>query len=320
MSAQLIDGNRIRAKILRQIERDVASLKERKQGVPGLAIIHVGDDPASIAYARQKEQAAHSLGYAYREHPFEPTVTERELRARISELNRDPAIHGILLQLPLPAHLNADALAAVIDPDKDVEGRHPVNAGRLFQGLAGLRPCTPLGVMRLLDDIGFELAGKRAVIVGRSNIVGKPMAMLLLAAHATATICHRRSDVPAAVSQADLVVAAVGAPRAIKGAWIKHGAVVIDVGIHRIDGELVGDVEFEAAAKRASFITPVPGGVGAVTVAMLMHNTFLAWANRQSSGSEPALASWTEAGPWPTRPASPPLALPIPGVAAVVVA
>jgi methylenetetrahydrofolate dehydrogenase (NADP+)/methenyltetrahydrofolate cyclohydrolase len=255
MSAQLIDGNRIRAKILQQIERDVASLKERKQGSPGLAIIRVGDDPASVAYAREKERAAHSLGFAYREHPFDPTVTERELRARICELNRDPAIHGIFLQLPLPAHLNADALAAVIDPDKDVEGRHPVNAGRLFQGLDGLRPCTPSGVMRLLDDIGFELGGKKAVIVGRSNIVGKPMAMLLLAAHATATICHRRSDVPAAVSQADLVVAAVGVPRAIKGAWIKHGAVVIDVGIHRIDGKLVGDVEFEEAAERASFIT-----------------------------------------------------------------
>jgi methylenetetrahydrofolate dehydrogenase (NADP+)/methenyltetrahydrofolate cyclohydrolase len=320
MSAQLIDGNRIRAKILQQIERDVARLKEWKQGVPGLAVIRVGDDPASTAYARQKERAAHALGYAYHEHLFEPRVSERELRGRISELNRDPAIHGILLQLPLPAHVDADALAAAIDPDKDVEGCHPVNAGRLFLGRDGLRPCTPSGVMRLLGDIGFELAGKKAVIVGRSNIVGKPMAMLLLAAHATATICHRRSDVLAAVSQADLVVAAVGEPRAIKGAWIKRGAVVIDVGIHRIDGKLIGDVEFEEAAERASFITPVPGGVGAVTVAMLMHNTFLAWANRQPTGSEPALASWTEAGPWPTRPTSPQLALPIPGVATVVAA
>jgi methylenetetrahydrofolate dehydrogenase (NADP+)/methenyltetrahydrofolate cyclohydrolase len=318
MSAQLIDGNRIRAKILRQIERDVARLKEQQQGVPGLAVIRVGDDPACIAYAREKERAAHTLGYAYRELPFELTVTERELHGRISELNRDPAIHGILLQLPLPAHLDADALAAVIDPDKDVEGRHPVNAGRLFQGLAGLRPCTPMGVMRLLEDIGLELAGKRAVIVGRSNIVGKPMAMLLLAAHATATICHRRSDVPAAVSQADLVVAAVGAPRAIKGAWIKHGAVVIDVGIHRVDGKLVGDVEFEEAAERASFITPVPGGVGAVTVAMLLHNTCLAWASRQPSVAEATLASWTEAGPWPPRPSGPQAVLPIPPVAAVV--
>jgi methylenetetrahydrofolate dehydrogenase (NADP+)/methenyltetrahydrofolate cyclohydrolase len=223
----------------------------------------------------------------------------------IGELNRDSTVHGILLQLPVPAHLNPDELIAAIDPDKDVDGLHPVNAGRLFQGRDGLRPCTPMGVMRLLAEIGFEPAGTRAVIVGRSNVVGKPMAMLLLAANATTTICHRRSDVPSAVRQADLVVAAVGAPRSIQGIWIKPGAVVIDVGINRVGGKLVGDVEFEEARERASFITPVPGGVGAVTVAMLMHNTFLAWAGQQRNRQAPANGCWPEAGPGlaPSRPA-----------------
>ena len=290
MSAQLIDGNRIREMILQQIGQDLARLKRIIGGVPGLAIVRVGDDPASMAYIRQKKLTAQGLGYDYREHLFPETTRQSELIERITQLNRDSSVHGILLELPLPPPLNPDVLAAAIDPDKDVDGLHPVNAGRLFQGRTGLRPCTPAGVMRVLEEIGFELGGKQAVIVGRSNIVGKPMAMLLLAANATATICHRQSDVPSALKQADLVVAAVGAPRSIKGAWIKPGAVVIDVGINRIDGKLVGDVEFEEASERASFITPVPGGVGAVTVAMLMHNTFLVWAGQQQNGKRAEIA------------------------------
>jgi methylenetetrahydrofolate dehydrogenase (NADP+) / methenyltetrahydrofolate cyclohydrolase len=300
MGAQLIDGKNIRTRILRQIGQDLVRLKPEKAGVPGLAVIHVGDDPASGAYIRQKRLAAEELGYHYREYRFAETVQQAELIDLIRRLNQDPSVHGILLQLPLPAHLSADTLAAALDPDKDVDGVHPINAGRLFQGRNGLRPCTPSGVMRILEEIGFEPAGQKAVIIGRSNIVGKPMAMLLLAADATATICHRRSDLPSAVGQADLVVAAVGAPRSIKGAWIKRGAVVIDVGINRIDGKLIGDVEFEEASERASFITPVPGGVGAITVAMLMHNTFLAWAGEQQSGSAKVINRSTERGIGPT--------------------
>lgn len=278
MPAQLIDGKQIRTKILQEIDEELARVRPRIGGAPGLAILRVGDDPASIAYIRQKMLAAEQLGYRYQEYLFPADAAETEVIESIRRLNEDPEVHGILLQLPVPRHLNPDVLVAAIHPAKDVDGLHPVNAGRLFQGQGGLRPCTPAGVMRLLDEINFDPAGKRAVIVGRSNIVGKPMAMLLLAADATATICHRRSDVPAALRHADLVVAAVGAPRSIRGDWIKPGAVVVDVGINRIGGKLIGDVEFEEAAERASFITPVPGGVGAVTVAMLMYNTFLAFA------------------------------------------
>ena len=287
MSAECIDGVRIRGKILSWIEQSLAG-EARHQGPPGLAVIRVGDDPASVAYIRQKRRAAESLGYAYREWVFESSITENELIRRIERLNRDPEVHGVLVQLPLPRHLSPERLVAAIAPDKDVDGLHPVNAGRLFQGLSGPRPCTPLGVMYLLEDIGFDLVGKRAVIVGRSNIVGKPMALMLLAANATATLCHRYSELPDTLRQADLVVAAVGSPGCIRGEWIKQGAVVIDVGINRIGGRLVGDVDFDAAAERASHITPVPGGVGAITVAMLMRNTYEAWKLQTARPSEPA--------------------------------
>lgn len=300
MSARLIDGNRIRNKIFQEIGRNLARYAGARTGMPGLAVLRVGDDPASIAYIRQKERAARELGYGYREYSFAATACPSELIDRIHLLNRDGSVHGILLQLPLPAHLNPAELTLAVLPEKDVDGLHPVNAGHLFQGRQGLRPCTPSGVMRLLEEIGFEPAGRNAVIVGRSNIVGKPMAMLLLDAHATATICHRRSDLPSALRDADLVVAAVGKPRSIKGAWIKPGAVVIDVGINRIDGRLIGDVEFEEASQRASFITPVPGGVGAITVAMLMQNTMVAWAGQQRIALRCAPGGgWAEAGPLP---------------------
>jgi methylenetetrahydrofolate dehydrogenase (NADP+)/methenyltetrahydrofolate cyclohydrolase len=283
MSARIIDGISVRNQILAEISRELSRHRRRAGDVPGLAILRVGDDPASVAYLRQKRQTAQLLGFTCQEYVFPAEAGEPELIGCIRRLNRHSAIHGILLQLPLPGHLRGESLIAAIDPDKDVDGLHPINAGRLFQGLPGPRPCTPLGVMRLLDSIGYDVAGKRAVVVGRSNIVGKPMALMLLAAHATATVCHRQSDLPAALQQADVVVAALGAPAAIQGDWIKSGAVVIDVGINRLDGRLVGDVDFTAAIRRASFITPVPGGVGAMTVAMLMRNTLEAWL-RQGRG------------------------------------
>lgn len=284
MNATLIDGNAIRTTILQQLEQDLCRLRATSRTIPGLAVVRVGYDAASSAYLRQKKLAAQALGYNYHEHLFESEAAQAEVVELIEQLNGDPRVHGILLQLPLPAHLNANAISSAIAPVKDVDGLHPANAGRLFHGRDGLSPCTPAGVMRMLEAIGFDPAGKRAVIVGRSNIVGRPIAMLLLAADATVTICHRRSDVPAAVRQADLLVAAMGVPRFIRGEWVKRGAVVIDVGINRVDGELVGDVEFETASKRASYITPVPGGVGALTVAMLMQNTFLAWVQAERLG------------------------------------
>lgn len=276
MEAQRIDGKLVRGKMFMRLKEDVARLKLEKGVVPGLSVVRVGEDPASIAYIRQKKLAAEELGFHYSEHVFQPDATQAQVLAQVEKLNRDPAVHGFIVQLPLPKHLDADAILVAIDPDKDVDGLHPMNAGRLVQGRPGMRPCTPAGVMRLLEEIDFKPAGKKAVVVGRSNIVGKPMAMLLLAADATVTVCHRKSDVPFEVGQADLVVAAVGVPKSVKGEWLKPGAVVIDVGINRVDGKLVGDVDFDAAVKRASFITPVPGGVGAMTVAMLMQNTLLA--------------------------------------------
>jgi methylenetetrahydrofolate dehydrogenase (NADP+) / methenyltetrahydrofolate cyclohydrolase len=208
-------------------------------------------------------------------------VSQAELLALVERLNADPAVHGILVQLPLPRHIDAETIITAVRPEKDVDGFHPLNAGRLSLGRPGLRPCTPVGVMRLLEEVGFRPAGQRAVVVGRSNIVGKPMALLLLQADATVTLCHRKSDLAAEVARADLVVAAAGAPELIRGAWVKPGAVVIDVGMNRkADGKLVGDVEFAAAAERASAITPVPGGVGPMTIAMLMRNTLLAATGR----------------------------------------
>jgi methylenetetrahydrofolate dehydrogenase (NADP+)/methenyltetrahydrofolate cyclohydrolase len=288
MSAHVIDGSGLHAKLMKEIQQDLERSANVTSGVPGLAVIRVGYDAASSVYIRQKKLAAQSLRFDYREHLLSASAPQDEVMDLIQRLNRDPKAHGILPHLPLPAHLSPSAVIGAIEPSKDVDGLHPLNAGLLIQGQPGFRPCTPLAVMRLLEEIGFDPAGKRAVIIGRSTCVGKPLAMLLLAAHATVTVCHRHSDLPAALKHADLLVAAIGTARGIKGAWIKRGAVVIDVGINRVDGALVGDVEFEAAAERASFITPVPGGVGAVTVAMLMRNTWMAWveaSRRQSSAS-----------------------------------
>ncbi len=275
--AQLIDGKAIAAKVRAEVAEGVKRLQASKGIVPGLAVVRVGEDPASKVYVGGKRKAAHEIGFHEQEHHFDEKVSQSEVMDRIAQLNADPAIHGILVQLPVPKQLNGDELISAVKAEKDADGFHPVNAGNLALGRPGTRPCTPLGVMRMLQEIGFNPAGKRAVVVGRSNIVGKPMSLMLLQADATVTICHRKSDLPREVSEADLLVVAVGVPELVKGAWVKPGAVVIDVGMNRLQsGKLVGDVEFAAASERASWITPVPGGVGPMTVAMLMYNTFKA--------------------------------------------
>jgi methylenetetrahydrofolate dehydrogenase (NADP+)/methenyltetrahydrofolate cyclohydrolase len=242
--------------------------------VPGLAVIRVGEDPASKIYVTGKQKAAAEVGFQAWEHHFPETATHAEVQAKLEVLNADPAVHGILVQLPVPKQIDADALLRRLRPEKDADGLHPVNMGLLAQGRPTTVACTPLGVMRMLQEIDCRPAGKRAVVVGRSILVGRPMALLLLNADATVTVCHRKSNLPEEVARADILVAAVGVPELIQGAWIKPGAVVVDVGINRLPtGKLVGDVEFEAAAERASAITPVPGGVGPMTIAMLLSNT-----------------------------------------------
>jgi methylenetetrahydrofolate dehydrogenase (NADP+) / methenyltetrahydrofolate cyclohydrolase len=272
--AQLIDGKAVAARVRAEVKAEVEKLQAERGLVPGLAVVRVGEDPASKVYVTGKKKAAAEVGFNSWEHHVEEGITQDELLALVERLNGDSAVHGILVQLPLPRHIDAERIISAVKPEKDVDGFHPMNAGRLSLGKPGLRPCTPWGVMRLLEEVGVSPEGKRAVVVGRSNIVGKPMALMLLQANATVTVCHRKSNLQQEVGMADILVAAVGVPELIKGEWIKPGAVVIDVGMNRMpDGKLKGDVEFEAAKERASFITPVPGGVGPMTIAMLMRNT-----------------------------------------------
>lgn len=281
MAAQIIDGKAIAAKVRGQIAGKVAQLKE--QGItPGLAVVLVGDDPASRVYVGMKKKMCVELGMYSADHELPETTTEADLLALIGQLNADERIHGILVQLPLPAHIDTDKVLEAISPDKDADGFHPYNVGRLAVGKPTFQPCTPYGVMVMLDEIGYDLSGKEVVVVGRSNIVGKPVALMCLAKHATVTICHSRTKGLAdVVRRADVVIAAVGKAEMVKGDWIKPGAVVIDVGINRVgEKKLVGDVEYAAAAERASAITPVPGGVGPMTIAMLLQNT-LESAERQ---------------------------------------
>lgn len=269
-----IDGKAVAAAVRTEVRTRVAELSA--QGcVPGLATILVGDDPASHVYVRNKHQACADVGIRSFKHDLPADVSAGALRALIDDLGRRDDVHGILLQLPLPKGLDTDAMVAAISPEKDVDGLHPVNQGRLLAGMPGLRPCTPLGVMRLLDEAKVELRGANAVVVGRSRLVGKPVAMLLLERHATVTMCHSRTaDLAGEIGRADVVIAAAGQPALVRGAWIKPGATVIDVGTNRgPDGKLCGDVEFAAAAERAAQITPVPGGVGPMTIAMLLSNT-----------------------------------------------
>jgi methylenetetrahydrofolate dehydrogenase (NADP+)/methenyltetrahydrofolate cyclohydrolase len=277
MTARLIDGKALAAKVKQGLVARVAAVQARRGFPPGIAVVRVGEDPASKIYVTSKQKTAAELGFGSFEHHLDNAVTQGDLLALVGRLNADPKVDGILVQLPLPKQIDANAVIEAINPAKDVDGFHEVSAGRLFQGRAGLVACTPGGVMRMLEEIGFNPQGKVCVVVGRSNIVGRPMAALLLNASATVVICHSKSDVAAEVKRADLVVAAVGVSRLVKGEWIKPGAVVIDVGMNRgADGKLSGDVDFETAKERAGWITPVPGGVGPMTIAMLMSNTVLA--------------------------------------------
>lgn len=271
----VIDGKAVARQVREEVRAGVERLRNDHGVTPGLGVVLVGDDPASRIYVRNKEKACAEAGIRSVEHLLPATVPEHELIALIGRLNEDPAIHGILVQLPLPDSMASDRVLRAVSPDKDVDGFHPVNQGLLLSGGQGFEPCTPLGIMKLLDSVGCELRGKSAVVVGRSNIVGKPVALMLLARHATVTLCHSRTaDLDREVGRADVLVAAVGRAHAIRGGWIKPGAVVIDVGINRTSaGKLAGDVEFDAARERASWISPVPGGVGPMTICMLLSNT-----------------------------------------------
>ncbi len=274
-TTQPIDGKAFAAKLRENIAGRVAALKASKGITPGLAVVLVGEDPASQVYVKSKGKATVEAGMNSYEHKLSATVSQTELLALINTLNNDMKVHGILVQLPLPAHISEDAVIQAINPDKDVDGFHVVNAGKLATGQDGFVPCTPLGCSMLLKDVIGNLEGKHAVVIGRSNIVGKPMAQLLLKESCTVTIAHSKTkDLPALLATADIVVAAVGRPEMVKGAWLKPGCVVIDVGINRVDGKLVGDVDYASCQGIASAITPVPGGVGPMTIACLLENTF----------------------------------------------
>lgn len=279
--ATILNGKQVAAEIRAELKTRAEAL--RKDGVvPCLAVLLAGDDPASKIYVRNKKRACEEIGIESRELLFPENVTEEELIAQIRALNEDPAVDAMLVQLPLPRHINEARVLAEIAPEKDADGFHVVNAGRLFTGQTSVLPCTPAGCMELLRRANVEFSGKHAVVVGRSNIVGKPMAMLLLNEHCTVTVCHSRTkDLVRFTRDADILVAAVGRPGMITGDMIKPGAAVIDVGINRLDnGKLMGDVDFESAEPVAGAITPVPGGVGPMTIAMLMQNAILAAEKR----------------------------------------
>lgn len=278
MSAEIIDGKAFAAKIRAEVAQECAAFRAQTGVQPGLAVVLVGNDAASEVYVRNKGIQAKEAGFNSLEYRLPAETTQRELLAQVAALNADPQVHGILVQLPLPAHLDADAVLNAIAPDKDVDGFHPVNVGRLWTGNPVSIPCTPLGCALILKDRLGDLSGKRAIVIGRSNIVGKPMAALLLAANATVTIAHSRTaDLAARCREADIVIAAVGKPELVRGDWLKAGATVLDVGINRIaEGEktrLVGDVHFASAVAVAGAITPVPGGIGPMTIACLLRNT-----------------------------------------------
>ncbi|HKI51096.1 MAG TPA: bifunctional methylenetetrahydrofolate dehydrogenase/methenyltetrahydrofolate cyclohydrolase FolD [Geothermobacteraceae bacterium] len=271
---KIIDGKQIAASLREEIKAGVAGLKSQNV-IPGLAVVLVGEDPASRVYVSMKEKACEQTGIYSVEHKLPAETSEAELLQLVEQLNNDERIDGILVQLPLPKHIDESKILEAISPRKDVDGFHPYNVGRLVTGNPLFQPCTPYGVMKMFERIGYDLTGKEVVVVGRSNIVGKPVALMCLAQHATVTICHSRTrDLAEQVGRADVVIAAVGVPEMVKGAWIKPGAVVIDVGVNRVgDKKLVGDVEYAAALERAAAITPVPGGVGPMTITMLLYNT-----------------------------------------------
>jgi methylenetetrahydrofolate dehydrogenase (NADP+) / methenyltetrahydrofolate cyclohydrolase len=281
MAARVIDGKAVAAAVRERVKVDVAAYKEEAGRVPGLATVLVGEDPASEVYVGMKRRNTEEVGMRSIHHEPETSIREQELLELVRELNEDDEVDGILVQLPLPAHIDEGAIVAAIDPRKDVDGLTPVNAGLLAHGTPGLVPCTPAGVMELLRHEGVELEGAEAVVVGRSKLVGVPVARLLLRANATVTICHSRSrDLDATCRRADVLVAAVGVPRLLGKEAVKPGAVVIDVGVNRLEEGLVGDVDYGAAAEVAAAITPVPGGVGPMTIAMLLSNTLQAARSR----------------------------------------
>lgn len=282
MAAAIIDGKKMAAAIRREVRAAVDSLAAESGFVPGLAVILVGDDSASRIYVRNKEKACGEARITSHVHNLPADTAEEAIAGLIESLNENDAVDGILLQMPLPAGRNEERLLQMIRPDKDVDGLHPVNAGKLLLGESGLLPCTPQGVIEMLRRSGVEVAGRRAVMVGRSNIVGKPMALLLLQNNATVTVCHSRTrDLAAVTREADILVAAVGRPELIKEEMVKPGAVVIDVGMNRAGKSLVGDVDYAAVSEVAGMITPVPGGVGPMTIAMLLKNTLLAAKRRR---------------------------------------
>jgi methylenetetrahydrofolate dehydrogenase (NADP+)/methenyltetrahydrofolate cyclohydrolase len=290
MAAEIIDGKQIAGRVRIEVARDVERFAEEFGGArPGLATILVGDDPGSAIYVAGKQKASREVGMVPTNYPLPAGTSREELVELIDRLNGDPSVNGILLQLPLPEHLDGVELTGLIDPDKDVDGLTPVSAGRLALGLEGLRPCTPQGVMTLLDAAGARLEGAEAVVIGRSNLFGKPMAQLLLGANATVTTCHSRTrDLAEVCRRADVLIAAVGRAKMVKADWVKPGAVVIDVGMNRMDSTppaLAGDVDFEAVKEVASAITPVPGGVGPMTIAFLLRNTLQAARMARAAGA-----------------------------------
>jgi len=292
MTAKIIDGKAAAAEVRARVAEIAAEFARKAGRPPGLATVLVGEDPASAVYVRSKGKATSEAGMASFSHKLPDTTSETEVLDLVDQLNRDDNVDGILVQLPLPPQIDASRVIAAIDPAKDVDGFHPMNAGRLATGLEALVPCTPFGCLYLLKQELGSIAGREAVVIGRSNIVGKPMALLLIGESATVTVAHSRTrDLPDVVRRADIVVAAVGRPEMVKGDWIKRGATVIDVGINRVPTEdgrsrLVGDVDFAGASERAGAITPVPGGVGPMTIAMLLRNTVVA-AHRRAGLSDP---------------------------------
>jgi len=274
----LINGKTVSAEIRNRLMQETAELKNKTGRMPGLATVLVGEDPASAVYVRNKNKICTEIGFQSYGQNLPAETTEAKLLDLIKELNENDEVNGILVQLPLPDHIDEEKVLLAIDPEKDVDGFHPINVGKLAIGNALLTPCTPTGIIALLDYYGIEIAGKHAVVLGRSNIVGKPVANLLLQRHATVTICHSKTtNLKEVTLQADILIAAVGRPHFVGSEMVKKGAVVIDVGINRVDGKLIGDVEFDPVAEKAAYITPVPGGVGPMTIALLMENTLKAF-------------------------------------------
>ena len=284
--AQIIDGKAVSAAVKAEVAEETARLRDEKGLKVGLAVVIVGNDPASRVYVNNKKKACEAVGFQSFEYAMEENTTQEQLLDLVNVLNRDDRVNGILVQLPLPKHIDEKAVINAISPDKDVDAFHPINVGKIMIGEYSFLPCTPAGVMRLIESTGTDITGKQCVVIGRSNIVGKPLAMLLLQKNGTVTICHSKTkNLKEVCLGADILVVAIGRANFVTGDMIKEGAVVIDVGMNRLDnGKLCGDVEFESAEKKASFITPVPGGVGPMTIAMLMKNTLT--AAKQQAGIE----------------------------------